>query len=358
MPVGNLITKRRRTAPMIRMRQFMGRTSYFILSNVVVVFIVLAGSGGYMLIEGWNFIDSLFMTIISLSTVGYGEIHKLSDAGRIYTIFLIISGVGFFLYMAGIVVQVMVEGQIRKVLGRRKLDKKIGRLTGHYIVCGYGRIGNVVHQRISGHTGHQKLELVVIEKDESFAEEMDEKGILYVQGDATEEANLLKAGILNARGLIASLATDTDNVFLVLTARQLNPDLSIISRASHYGVKSKLMAAGANFVESPYETGGMRMAQRILHPNVTNFLDFALELNRDDIQMGEMRVSKSSKLAGLMLKDSGIRLKFDIIVMAIQRVDGRMRFNPSSENRIKPRDMIIAMGKIDDLNRLEKILNP
>ena len=336
----------------------MGKTMYFILCNILVVAIVVAGATGYMIIEGWDVMDSIFMTIISLSTVGYSEVHELSDAGRIHTILLIVLGVGFFLYMAGVVVQLMVEGQIRKVLGRRKLDKKISGLKGHYIVCGYGRIGKVIYQRISGDVGNRSFDLVVIEKDEKFIAEMNEQGILHVPGDATDEANLVKAGVSKARGLIASLGTDTDNVFLVLTARQLNPGLSIISRASHYGVRSKLMAAGANFVESPYETGGMRMAQRILHPNVTNFLDFALELNQDDIQMEEMRVTESSELTGAMLKDSGIRLKFDILVMAIQRADGQMRFNPSSENRIKPGDTIVVMGKTDDLNRLEKILNP
>ncbi len=336
----------------------MGRTGRFVLPNILVALIIIAGTAGYMFIEEWNILDSFYMTIISLSTVGYSEVHGLSPAGRVYTIFLIISGVGFFLYMAGLVVQVMVEGQLRKILGRRKLSRKIGSLKNHYIICGYGRIGKVIHHRISRHKGHRSFDLVVIEKDEKLISELNEDGILYVPGDAAEEANLLKAGILKASGLIASLATDTDNVFLVLTARQLNPDLSITSRASRHGVKSKLMAAGADFVESPYETGGIRMARRIVNPNVTNFLDLAFEGEHDSIQIEEMPVSESSQIAGIMLKDSGIRLDFDAIIIAIKRADGNMIFNPSSKNRIRAGDMVIAIGKIEGLQGLAKILNP
>ena len=333
-------------------------TNRFILSNILVAIILMAGTAGYALIEKWSLLDSFYMTVICLATVGYGEVHQLSETGRIYTIFLIIFGVGFFLYMAGLVVQVMVEGQIRRIFGRRKLSRKIGKLKNHYIICGYGRIGKVIQQSIARRSGQNSFELAVIEKNKELVAEMDENGILHVAGDATEEANLLKAGISRAKGLVASLATDTENVFLVLTARQLNPELSIISRASCYGVKSKLLAAGANFVESPYETGGMRMAQRIIHPNVTNFLDLAIEGKKHDIQMEEMPVGKSSKIDGVMLKNSGIRLDFDVIVIAIQRADGNMLFNPSSENRIRSGDTVIVVGKIENLIRLEKALNP
>jgi len=337
----------------------MDKTGRFFLYNILIVLILIAGTAGYIIIEGWNFMDSLYMTVISLATVGYGEVKELSEKGRIYTIFLIISGVGFFLYMAGLIVQVMVEGQIRKVLGRRKLNRKIGKLKNHYIICGYGRIGKVICQHISQqNVGRRAFEIVVMEKDKKLIPELDEKGILYVLGDAAAEANLMKAGIDKAKGLVASLATDTDNVFLVLTARQLNPKLSIISRASRYGVKSKLIAAGADFVDSPYETGGIRMAHRIVCPNVTNFLDFAFELKHHDIQMEEMYVSKRSKTAGVMLKDSGIRLNFDAIVIAIQRADGDMMFNPSSENRLRAGDTVVVIGKTEELNQLSKNLNP
>lgn len=209
-----------------------------------------------MMIEGWDFLDAVYMTVITLTTVGYGEVHEVSRIGQIYTIFLIFIGVAFFLFVAGSVVQFMVEGRIRIILGRRSLDKKIDRLKNHYIVCGYGRIGRVLCNQLK----RKPMDLVVIDKNLELIPIFDDDKVLYVSGDASDEAILHKAGILRAKGLIAVLATDTENVFLVLTARQLNPDLYIIARASQDESKSKLQAAGANKVESPYEMGAVSMA--------------------------------------------------------------------------------------------------
>jgi len=225
-----------------------------------------------MIIEGWDFLDAVYMTVITLTTVGYGEVHEVSRIGQIYTILLIFIGVAFFLFVAGSVVQFMVEGRIRIILGRRSLDKKIDRLKNHYIVCGYGRIGRVLCNQLK----RKPMDLVVIDKNLELIPIFDDDKVLYVSGDASDEAILHKAGILRAKGLIAVLATDTENVFLVLTARQLNPDLYIIARASRDESKSKLQAAGANRVESPYEMGAVSMAQRIIRPTVTNFLQLFL----------------------------------------------------------------------------------
>ena len=234
-----------------------------------------------MIIEGWRFLDALYMTVITISTVGYREINQIGDVGRVFTILLVAIGVGFTLYVAAAVVQFMVEGRLRIILGRRRLDQKINRLKNHYIVCGYGRIGRVICRNLR----RKPFDVVAIDKSPELIPLMDEDGILYVAGDAADEASLIKAGIKRAKGLIAALATDTDNVFLVLSARQIAPELTIIARASKEAVKSKLQAAGADSVESPYEMGALSMAQHIIRPTVTNFLDLAFAHQRKDIQM-------------------------------------------------------------------------
>jgi voltage-gated potassium channel len=202
------------------------------------------------------------------------------------------------------------------------------------------------------------IDLVVIEKDSELTPVMDANKILYISGDATDEKNLLGAGIQHAKGLIAALATDTENVFLVLTARQLNPGLFIMACANRDESKSKLLAAGANRVESPYDIGATSMAQRIIRPTVTNFLELAVAHRRKDIQMEEMPVHSSSDLVNVMLKDSGIRQQFNLIIIAIKKSDGNMMFNPSFETVIESGDTVIAVGQENNLQQLEKILNP
>ncbi len=327
---------------------------HLIVSFVLTLLIIGFGTAGYMAIEGWEILDAFYMTVITMGTVGYNEVHEISKTGRLFTVLLIFLGVGYFVYLAGVVVQFMVEGRMRAILGRRRLDKKIDRLNNHYIVCGYGRIGRVLCKNLQ----RKPLDLVVIEKDRELIPVMDEDKVLYVCGDVSDEANLIKAGIKRAKGLVAVLATDADNVFLVLTARQLNPDIHIVARACHVESKSKLRAAGANNVESPYEMGGVSMAQRILRPTVTNFLDLAFTYSRKDIQMEEIPVSSSSALSNVMLKDSGIRQKFNLIIIAIKKSDDSMLFNPSFETLIKAGDTVIAVGEEANLKKLEDILNP
>jgi len=307
-----------------------------------------------MSIERWDFLDALYMAVTTLTTVGYNEVHELTNPGRIFTIFFIIIGVVYFLYIAGAVVQFMVEGQIRTILGRRSLDKKIDRLKNHYVVCGYGRIGKTLCTMLK----RKAVDLVVIEKDKDLIPVMVENKVFYISGDAGDETNLIKAGIRHAKGLIAVLATDTDNVFLVLTARQLNPDIFIMANASHNESKPKLIAAGANRVELPYDMGAVSMAQRIIRPTVTNFLNLAFAQKRKDIQMEEIPVSPSSELVTVMLKDSGIRQRFNLIIIAIKKSDDSMLFNPSFEAVIESGDTVIAVGEEENLKKLEKILNP
>ncbi len=320
----------------------------------MALLIVIFGTAGYMVIESWGFFDALYMTIITISTVGYSEVHHVSKAGRLFTILLVFFGVGFTLYIAAAVVQFMVEGRIRIILGRRRLEKKINRMKDHYIVCGYGRIGRVLCRNLK----RKPLDLVVVEKDPELISLMDADGVLYISGDASNEENLLKAGIKRAKGLIAALASDADNVFLVLTARQLDPDLIIIARASQEESKSKLRAAGANIVESPYDMGAASMAHRIIRPTVTSFLDLAFAYKRKDIQMEEIPVSASSDLVNVMLKDTGIRQKYNLIIIAIKKPDKGMLFNPSFEAVIEVGDTVIAVGEEINLQKLEHILNP
>ncbi len=329
-------------------------TRHLIFSLSISILIIAAGTIGYMMIEGWPFVDALYMTVITISTVGFKEVNQVDEGGRIFTMVLVFSGVGFTLYVAAAVVQFMVEGRIRIIMGRRRLNKKIDRLKNHYIVCGYGRIGRVLCR----HLKRANIDVAVIEKDSGQIPVMDEDGVLYIVGEATDENSLIKAGIERAKAVVAALATDTDNVFLVLTARQLVPELLIMARASQETAKIKLRAAGANYVESPYEMGAVSMAHRIIRPTVTSFLDLAFAHKRKDIQMEEIPVSNASELVNVQLKDSGIRQNYNLIIIAIKKADGNMLFNPSFEAVIAPNDTVIAVGEVDNLQKLEWALNP
>lgn len=326
----------------------------FIVSLFLLFCIVAFGTGGYALIEGWGLLDSMYMTVITLATVGFSEVHTMGKMGKLFTMGLIVVGGGFFIYVAGAIVQFMVEGRIRSILGRRKVDKQINRLKDHYIICGYGRIGRVLTHQL---TASNPLDVIVIEQDEALVPVLEEDKRLYLTGDASSESCLTRAGIKRAKCLVAALATDTANVFLVLTARQLNPNIFIMARTSYKESESKLRAAGANMVESPYDMGATSMALKILKPTVTSFLDIALTRKHEDIQMEEIPVSDSSDLINVMLKDSGIRQKYNIIIIAIKKEDGNMIFNPSFETVFRERDTVIAVGKEDDLARFEKALS-
>lgn len=332
----------------------MNRLRNILIATVVSIAIAAMGTAGYMIIEGWNFLDSLYMVSLTLSTVGYSEVHPISPAGRMFTILLIFSSVSLVLYMTGIIVKFVVEGEIRSILGRRKLDKRIAKLTDHYIVCGYGRIGRILCKELI----EQTPGVVVMEKDPLLEPALVEDKVLYMIGDASDETMLLKAGIKKASNFIAALATDVDNVFLVLTVRQLNPTIKITARAEKKRGMSKLYAAGANRVESPYEIGAVSMGIRLLRPSVSNFLDIALTRRERAIQIEEAPVSAKSNLVNIMLKDSGIRQKYNLIIIAIKKSDGEMIFNPSFDTYIQEGDTVIAMGKGSNLKRFHLALDP
>ncbi|NVM21993.1 MAG: potassium channel protein [Desulfobacterales bacterium] len=315
---------------------------------------LLVGTMGYMFIEGWPFMDALYMTVITLGTVGYNEVRTVSPGGRIFTMIIIIVGVGFVFYVAGSVIQFMMEGRIREILGRRKLEKDIQAQKGHYIICGYGRVGKSICEVLA----LKPLGLVVMERDQERIARLNDRNVLYVAGEATDEENLIKAGVEKARGLVAALKTDSDNVYVTLSARQLNPELFIIARAGEEKSENKLLAAGADKVVSPYSMGAHRIAQTILRPTVTDFLELTLTDKSRDIHMEEMPVHPSSKLIDMALQDSGIRQDLDLIIVAIRKPGGDMLFNPSSQTKLQGGDTVVAIGEKQHLERLDKILNP
>lgn len=298
--------------------------------------------------------DSLYMTVITLSTIGYGEVNPVSQPGRIFTLILIVMGVGFFLYVIGNVVQFLVEGRIRLVLGRHKLDKQIGQLNNHFIVCGYGRMGRALCRYLK----QKRLKFVVIEKNEIRIPVMNRDHVLFIAGEATIEENLQKAGIGRASNLIAALGTDADNVLLVLLAKGLNPNLYVVARASQNASKKPLDTAGADVVVSPFDVGARRMAHAVLRPNVIRLLEFAFADEDTDFHIEEIAVTESSKLVGVSLIDSRIRQDYNLMILSIVKADGEMVFNPSADTTIRSDEKVIAVGSSDDLGKLEKVLNP
>jgi voltage-gated potassium channel len=332
----------------------MDQTKQFILHFILFVCLLVFGAAGYMVIEGWPLMDALYMTVITLATVGYGEVHEISSEGRLFTVFLIFLGVGFFLYVVGNVIQFLVEGRIRHVLGRRILDKQISKLKNHFIVCGYGRMG----QALCGYLIQRYLDVVVIEQNPDRVPVMDKDGILYVLGGATDEATLMKAGIKRARGIISVLGSDADNVFLVLIAKRLNPDIFVVARANQNESEKTLYDAGTDKVVSPFALGARRMAHAILRPTVIHFLELAFVDDNTDIHVEEIPVSASSKLVDVSLQDSGLRQDFDLIIISIKKADGTMCFNPKALHQFEAGDTIVAVGSRKGLMQAAKILNP
>jgi voltage-gated potassium channel len=332
----------------------MNRLQQIARATIISVIIFLTGVFGYMLIEKWSFLDAAYMTALTITTVGFMEVHETSAAGKIFTIFVMIAGVGYFLYITGIIIQTIVEGEVQTLLGRKRLDKKISKLKNHYIVCGYGRIGRVLCRLIKEETE----DIVVIEQDDALAGILEQDKLHYLHGDVSDEIFLEKAGIKKASFLIAALGTDIANVFLVLTARQLNPDIYILARASSPDVKNKLKVAGANRVESPYDIGAVSMGLQLLRPSVSSFLNVALSRRKEAIQIEELFIPKDSKYTNIVLKDSQIRQDFNLIIIAIKKISGEMLFNPHFETLIEPKDTVIVMGKTPDLKKFAQAINP
>ena len=319
----------------------------------MLLMILCIGTSGYMLIENGSFLDSLYMSVITITTVGYGEIIPLSPVGRYFTICLILVGVGFVLYLVGEVTESMVEGGLRKIMGRNNMEKRVSALKNHYIVCGFGRIGKVICKNFK----ENKLSFVIVESDPQEVQKIDELGYLALLGSASSDEMLLKAGIKQAKGLIAVVSSDAENVYIILSARGLNATLFILARSSGAeGSETKLLRAGADKVISPYFIGACRMAQLVVRPTVVDFLDLTVHGGELGLRLEELRVSEHSALAGKRLMDSGLRKEYDLIVVAIKREQGEMQFNPKPQTLILSGDILVVLGEHEHITALEKQL--
>lgn len=305
-----------------------------------------------MTIEGWRMLDAIYMTVITLGTVGFKEVHDLSDGGKMFTMGLIVVGVSVIGYIVGSLAQIMFEGQIQRIVGRKKVEKKIDALKEHYIICGFGRIGSLICKEFKANG----LAFVVVEKSVEGAAKLDEDGYLYMKGDATVDETLLKAGIKRAKGLISVVTSDSENVYITLTARGLNPDLYIMSRSGEEGSDIKLMRAGANKVVSPYTIGGNRMAQSILRPNVVDFIEIATGREHLELQMEEISIPVHSAFVGETLVSSGFRKEIGVIIVGIKNSHGKMVFNPHSQTKIDGNDTLIVLGDPDAIHKLEDLV--
>ena len=327
--------------------------SKIIKGVIILLIILLIGTVGFHVIEEWSFVDALYMTVITISTVGFHEVEPLSVNGRMFTIFLIFFGMGIIVYILGMVTQTMVDFQMRSIIGRRKLGLKIRTIKDHYIICGFGRLGTIICRELQANN----IPMIVIDNSPISGPVLESEGIPYFYDDATVEEALIKARIEKAKGLISVVASDADNLFITMTARGLNPDLYILARADEEHTEKKLMRAGANKVVLPYFIGGHKMAQSIVKPAVTDFIEFIVHNKDLGLEIEELAVSENSRLNGVALMDSGIRQDMDIIFVAIRKNDGKMMFNPSSKTRIEAGDTLISLGKIEDLGRLDVILS-
>ncbi|MEK6645467.1 MAG: potassium channel protein [Candidatus Firestonebacteria bacterium] len=327
----------------------MAKKTINILITLAVV--LLVGVLGYVGIEKWSFLDALYMTIITLATVGYGETNPLSQNGRIFTMFLILCGTGVLVYVASSMTAFFVEGELKGILRRRKMEKKIKKLSSHYIICGGDRTGKyIIDEMIK-----TKRDFVLIEKNVEKVKKLEEQNILYVLGNAEEDDTLLKAGIKQAKGLVATLASDQDNLFVVLTARELNPNLRIVSKMLEENSVQKFKKAGADGVVSPNLIGGLRLVSELIRPTVTSFLDSMLREKEKTLRVDEVEIPDNSPFAGKSLESAEIAKRTNLIVLAVKQADNaRLQFNPDKKLILKTKDILIVMDDVNDVEILRK----
>jgi len=318
----------------------------------LVAGLLIAGTAGYCLIEGWTVLEGLYMTVISVTTVGLTEVRKPSDWGRLFTIVLIVCGVATWAYAVGSFSRLLVEGEIRVYLMRRKLRKMIHKISHHTILCGYGRIGQIAADELA----QEKMPFVVIEKDPTREEELEAAGHLYVIGDATQEETLRTAGIDKARCLISALGTDASNVYTILIARDLNPRLYIVGRSEDETAEDKMLRAGADKVISPYHIGAVSLVQAAVRPHVLNFIEVATSTASVELAIEEIAVPEDSPLAGQTLMGAKLRDRFGVIVVGSRTRNQEMIFNPPADYRIRVGEVLIAMGKRESLKALREAI--
>jgi voltage-gated potassium channel len=319
---------------------------------LVLLLLAMVGMIGFHLIEGWSWFDSLYMVVTTFATVGYMEIHPLSPTGRVFNLFLMIMGVGTVFFGIGALTQTLMELELDKIFGRRKMDKEIGQISGHYIICGAGRVGRSAAREFA----RARVPFIVIETNPTKEERASEVNWLTLIGDATQEKTLREAHIERAIGLVAATTTDATNIYIVLTARGMNPKLRIIARASEEAAEKHLKTAGADIVVSPYLFAGHRIAQSFLRPNVVDFLDIAVSRDKhEEMVIEEIMVNGDSRLSGKTIGSSFIHRDLGIMVLAIKRSDGQPCFNPRAEEPIRAGDNLIVMGEAVKMPQLEAI---
>lgn len=312
--------------------------------------IVATGIIGYHVLEGYTWLEALYMTVMTLSTVGFREVRPLGPVGQIFTILLITGGLGVVFYTAVAVVEKAVAGEFQQFFGRRRMQKKINALSGHYLVCGFGRIGEVICRELVS----KPVSFVVIEQDQERVREAETAQYLVLLGDATDEKTLVAAGVMQAKGLFAALTTDANNVFVTLTAKELNPALVVVARAETERSERTLLRSGADKVISPYAMGGHRMAQAALRPAVVDIIDLATHSQSLELQLEEIGVPAHSPCNGMALRDSGLWEQPGVIVVAIKRASGKMLFHPAPGERIESGDSLIALAEAPQLKKIEQ----
>jgi voltage-gated potassium channel len=319
------------------------------LIGVALAALMLVGMAGFHFIEGWPWFDGLYMVVTTFTTIGYQEVHPLSHAGRVFNLALIVVGVSLVLITIGVITQALLEFELESFFGKRRMERDISRLSGHYIICGAGRVGRSAARELA----RKPAPFVMIEQNDAKAQRYAADWLMIV-GDATQENTLRQARIEQARGLVAATTTDATNIYIVLTARGLNPQLKIIARASEEDAEKHLLTAGADSVVSPYSFAGHRIAQSFLRPNVLDFLDIAtVRHGRMGLEIEEILIDEGSAIAGKTIEGSKIRQDLGVIVLAIKHPGHALHFSPAPDDRIEPGDYLVAMGEPVGLRKLE-----
>lgn len=321
---------------------------------LILLVVIAFGTVGYSVIERWDALDALYMTIITLSTVGFQEVFSLSPAGRVFTMVLIVVGVAGAAYTLSVIGQMIVEGEIKRLLGRRRMQKGINELTDHYIVCGFGKVG----RRAAREFSLRRVPFVVVDKDPQRIELAEQDGFLFVQGDSTTDETLTDAGIQRAKGLIIAVANEADNVFIALSARQLNPGLFITARGESDDAEKKLKRAGANKVVFPHKIGAIRMALTTLRPNLVDFMRVMTFDKDTGLAIEEIQVKPGSSLDQTTLQVCPIRKDLGIMVVGIKKTGKDVFLNPAPDTKIEAGDILIVIGEREKLERLETLTSP
>ena len=333
-----------RFGPQVQLVAPLGR----IVAGVTLLLAVVAfGVLGYMVVEGWSFLDALYMTVTTMTTVGFREVHPLSDGGRVYTIFVVLFGVGVALYILTTVVQILVEGELAHALGVRRMMARIEGLRDHYILCGFGRVG----EEIASEFSQRGVPLVIVENNPEAIERAQRHEYLLVEGDATQDAILEKAGIYRARVLMAASDSDAGNTYITLTAKALKPDLFVVARVGQPAREARVLRAGADRVISPYGLAGRRMALSALQPMMVDFFDVLAGGRQGEQILAELEISEGSLITGKTVEEVAQRCTATTL-LAVQHPDGQVLVGPSGTYQLRPGDRLMLLSSEADVEEL------